>query len=126
MRGLVGVDRFTSKSQENSGTITVEIEEGMDIDVILANVKNAVDRVASFPCRHGTACHFQAGSPQFCHCFYNQRTRRSPKTLKEIGRKIEDDLRGIDNISQVGITGFPSEEIEIAVRESDCVPTINL
>jgi len=49
LRGLVDLDRVTSASQENSATITVEIEEGADIDIVLANVKNAVDRVPSFP-----------------------------------------------------------------------------
>ena len=49
LRGLVGLDRFTSESRENSATITIETLEGMDIDAILADVKNAVDRVPSFP-----------------------------------------------------------------------------
>ena len=49
LKGLVGIDRVTSISRENSGTITVEILKGYDIDVILSEVKNAVDRVPSYP-----------------------------------------------------------------------------
>ena len=49
LRGLVGVDRFTSSSQENSASINVEAEQGYDIDILLADVKNAVDKVPSFP-----------------------------------------------------------------------------
>ena len=49
LRGLVDIDRVTSVSQENTATVTVEIEEDADIDIVLANVKNAVDRVPSFP-----------------------------------------------------------------------------
>jgi len=41
------------------------------------------------------------------------------KTLKQITRKVETDLRAIDGISQLDISGFPQEEIEIAVREND-------
>ena len=40
---------MTSTSRENGGSVTVEIEQGEDINVILAEVKNAVDRVPSFP-----------------------------------------------------------------------------
>lgn len=41
------------------------------------------------------------------------------KTLKQIARSIENDLRAIDGISQIEISGYPAEEIEIAVREKD-------
>ena len=49
LKGVVGIDRITSVSNENSGTITVEIEKGQDIDLMLQEVKNAVDRVPSYP-----------------------------------------------------------------------------
>jgi len=49
LKGMVGIDRVTSKSMENSGTLTVEIEKGRDIDALLAEVKNAVDRVPFYP-----------------------------------------------------------------------------
>ncbi|EPR71094.1 Cobalt-zinc-cadmium resistance protein CzcA [Cyclobacterium qasimii M12-11B] len=39
------------------------------------------------------------------------------KTLKTIGREIENDLRSIDGISQITITGFPDEEITVSVNE---------
>lgn len=41
----------------------------------------------------------------------------SLKALKQIGRQIENDLRGLEGISQIQVDGYPSEEIEIAVNE---------
>ena len=38
--------------------------------------------------------------------------------LKEIGRQIENDLRAINGISQISVSGYPQEEIEIAVNEN--------
>jgi multidrug efflux pump subunit AcrB len=49
LRGIVGIDRFTSASSENTATISVEAVKGYDIDILLADVKNAVDKVPSFP-----------------------------------------------------------------------------
>ena len=49
LKGLIGVERVTSTSRENGGSITVEIESGEDIDDMVAEVKNAVDRVPNFP-----------------------------------------------------------------------------
>ena len=40
------------------------------------------------------------------------------KTLKAISRRVEDDLRDM-GASQIQISGYPDEEIEIAVREKD-------
>ena len=37
--------------------------------------------------------------------------------LKRAARKIESDLRQLDGVSQISLSGFPEEEIEIAVRE---------
>ena len=49
LKGIVGIDRITSISKENSAVINIEIERGKNIDVVLADVKNAVDKVPSFP-----------------------------------------------------------------------------
>jgi multidrug efflux pump subunit AcrB len=49
LKGLIGIDRVTSVARESGGSITVEIEQGQNIDVILSEVKNAVDRVPNFP-----------------------------------------------------------------------------
>ena len=49
LKGLVGIERVTSVSRENGGSITVEIDQDEDIDVILTEVKNAVDGISSLP-----------------------------------------------------------------------------
>ena len=49
LSGLSGIDRITSISQENAGSVVVEIIDGYDIDEVLSDVKNAVDQINSFP-----------------------------------------------------------------------------
>lgn len=119
LRGLVGVDRFTSESRENSGQITVEILEDADIDVVLADVKNAVDRVPSFPVDMEPPIISKQENLNLAVIFSISGENTSLKSLKEIARRVEDDIRNIDGISQLNLSGFPEEEIEIAVRESD-------
>jgi multidrug efflux pump subunit AcrB len=41
----------------------------------------------------------------------------SLKSLKNISNNIEDDLRKMENISQITMSGYPDEEIEIAINE---------
>ena len=119
LRGLVDIDRVTSASSENAATITVEIVEGADIDIILANVKNAVDRVPSFPVDMEPPVISKQENINEAITFAISGEGVPLTTLKSTARKVEDDIRNMPGISQVALSGFPSEEIEIAVREND-------
>ncbi|MBU2949081.1 efflux RND transporter permease subunit [Tamlana agarivorans] len=118
LKGLKGVDRVTSVSKENSGTITVEIEKGENIDFMLLEVKNAVDRVPSFPTGMEPLIVAKREEVRETISFALSGKNVPLVTLKQIGRQIENDLRAINGISQVEVTGYPEEEIEIAVDES--------
>ncbi|NNK59999.1 MAG: efflux RND transporter permease subunit, partial [Flavobacteriaceae bacterium] len=112
LKGLKGIDRVTSVARENSGTITVEIEKGENIDFMLLEVKNAVDRVPSFPTGMEPLVVAKQEAIRQTISFAISGKDIPLKTLKQIGRQIENDLRGIDGISQITISGFPDEEIE--------------
>ena len=49
LNGINGMDRHTSVARENSGRITVEIFEWADINEVLVDVENAVNRVTDLP-----------------------------------------------------------------------------
>lgn len=119
LQGIEGIDRVTSRSYENTGVITVETFENEDIDLILQDVKNAVDRVPSFPVDMEPP--IIEKQPNFFPAinFVLSGEGVPLKTLKQIARRIENDLLSMPEISQVNVTGFPDEEIEIAVREND-------
>ena len=119
LKGLNGVERVTSTSRENSGNINVEIEKGKDIDFMLLEVKNAVDRVPSFPVDMEPLVVAKQEPARPTITFAISGSDIPLATLKQIGRQVENDLRGIKGISQINITGYPDEEIEIAVNEAN-------
>ncbi|WP_299122644.1 efflux RND transporter permease subunit [uncultured Tenacibaculum sp.] len=119
LKGLVGVDRVTSTSSENAATISVETLKGYDINVVLADVKNAVDKVPNFPTGMEPAVVAKIENIAETISFVVTGDDISLKSLKNIAREIENDIRRIDGISQISISGYPEEEIEIAVREND-------
>lgn len=119
LRGLIGIDRVTSKSSENSATITVETFEDVDIDVVLADVKNAVDRVPNFPVGMEPPVVAKRESMDEAISFTISGENVPLRNLKQITRTIEAELRAKEGISQLEVSGFPEEEIEIAVREND-------
>lgn len=119
LKGLEGVDRVTSTSRENSGSIDVEIEKGRDIDFMLLQVKNAVDRVPSFPVGMEPLVVSKRETIRQTINFAISGNNVPLATLKQIGRQVENDIRAIDGISQITITGYPQEEIEIAINENN-------
>ncbi len=125
LKGLVGVDRFTSTSSENSARIMVEVIKGYDVSVVLDDIKNAVDKVPSFPVGMEPPIISKDIFRTEAVSFVLSGEDISLRTLKEMGRQIESDIRGIEGISQIEMTGFPDEEIEIAVNE-DQLRTYNL
>ena len=119
LKGIVGVERVTSVSQENSATISIETEKGKNVDVVLADVKNAVDRVPSFPSGMEPPVISKVETVRPTISFSLSGADIPLATLKQYAREVENDLRGIEGISQVTISGFPDEEIAISVRETD-------
>ncbi len=119
LKGLDGVERVTSTSRENSGTINVEIEKGKNIDFMLLEVKNAVDRVPSYPTGMEPLVVAKQEAIRPTINFSISGNNIPLSTLKEIARQVENDLRGIEGISQISISGYPAEEIEIAIDEKN-------
>ncbi len=118
LKGLAGVERVTSVSRENSGSITVEVEKERDIDFMLLQVKNAVDRVPSFPTGMEPLVVSKQEQIRSTINFALSGENIPLLTLKKIARQIENDIRAMEGISQIEISGYPEEEIEIAVEEN--------
>lgn len=118
LKGLEGIERVTSTSRENSGVINIEIEKGRDVDFMLLEVKNAVDQVPTFPGGMEPLIVAKQRPIRQTISFAISGDRIPLATLKQIGRQIENDIRGMEGISQITLSGFPQEEIEIAVDEN--------
>jgi multidrug efflux pump subunit AcrB len=118
IKGISNIERVTSKSLENAGTVMVEIKEGEDIDIILQDVKNGVDAISSFPVNVESIQVFKQ-EVLLDAVRYAISGDVDLKTLKKYARDIEEKLLATEGISKVELRGFPDEEIEIAFREAD-------
>ncbi len=116
LKGLTGVERVSSISSENSASINVEVLKGFDTDIILQDVKNAADRISSFPVDMEPLVIFKQENLGFALNFAISGDVPL-KTLKTIARQAEEDIRNLDGVSKVSLSGFPDEEIEITFRE---------
>ena len=85
-----------------------------ETDDILQDVKNAVDRIASFPIGMEPPIVFKREAIGVAITFAVSGLD-DLGALKREARRIEQDLRALEGISQVELSGFPGEEIEVGL-----------
>ncbi len=120
IRGLVGIKEITSTSVENSSRVRIETTGEFPIDEVLMEVKNAVDGISSLP----TAAERPIVSKQrsrsgalYMSLVPDDNAEPDLMTLKEHAQRIQEDLINSGVMSQVNISGFPSPEISVEVKE---------
>lgn len=146
LKGLTGVERVSSVSNENSGVVTVEVLKKFKTQEILMDVKNSVDKIASFPPEMEPPVVFIKEKVNFSLSFALSGDV-DLKTLKEKAQQVEAELRSVNNlkkvpafegiftfleriglwtnsnaphgISKITISGFPDEEIEVSFKEDE-------
>ena len=124
LKGFTGIKKINAIAQENLGTVNITLETSANTDLVLQDVKNAVDAINSFPAGMEPTrikkIEFRSTAVKFVIT-----GETDLKDLKKYARKAEDELRDIKGISKVALSGFPDEEIEISFREND-LQTYNL
>ncbi len=118
LKGVTGIERTSSVSAENSGTLTVEVIKGYDTDIVLQDVKNAVESIPSLPIGLEPIVVFKRESLGNALSFSIDGDV-DLRTLKQYAREVEKDLLAMENLSKVTLSGFPEEEIEVSFREAD-------
>ncbi|MFW6042877.1 MAG: efflux RND transporter permease subunit [Marinilabiliaceae bacterium] len=115
IRGVPGIKEFTSESMDDLTQITIISNFGYDIDELLIDVKNQVDGISNFP--------EEAEKPVVSKVRSRDRAMYLALTsededrlgLNKMANRIEDDLLGSGEISQVALEGLPSNRMELAV-----------
>ena len=124
LNGIQGVKEITSTSSENISNITVTGIEGIDLDKMLQDVKNAVDGISQFPAGAEKPLVFAQtsrgmGGLSNVVGFYSLYGPDDLWKLKEMAEKVEQDLLSSKEISQVDILGYPPVIIAVDIREND-------
>ncbi|MDB4335135.1 efflux RND transporter permease subunit, partial [bacterium] len=120
IKGLENMDRVTSISKENMGTVTIEMVKGTDMDEALTRVKNEVEKISSFPVNVESVVTYKHDNVNFAINYAvtaKEGREVSLKSLKATARQMEHDLLRMDGISKVEVGGYPAEEIAVLLNE---------
>ncbi len=118
LTGVDGIKQIKSTAAEGSGSVMVEIREGMDADKVLQDVKSEVDRITTFP--------LDAEEPVISKVL-NRREVISvvvygdlaERSLREWAEAVRDDLLTYPQITQVDLGGVRPYEIAVEVPEEN-------
>ena len=118
IQGIDGIKRINATAVENSGTVTAEISTDADARVVLDEIKQAVDRIITFPDEtEKPVINLMESSEQAIDVvIFGDANER---TLKELADRVRDDLLAMENITQVQLVGTRPYEISVEVSEAD-------
>jgi len=111
-----GIKRLTGRAREGVGSVTIEIEEGEDVESLLNQVKARVDAINTFP----SLSERPIVSRSFVQmevmnlAIYGDATEYE---LKELGRSVRDRLASIPGAAKTVLNGQREYEISIEVSE---------
>ena len=124
LNGIQGVKEITSKSTENVSDITITGIEGIDVDEMLQDVKNAVDGISQFPAGAEKPIVYAQtsrgmGGMSNVVGFYSLYGPDNLWELKRMAEKIERELLSSKEISQIDVVVYPPVIISVDIREND-------
>ncbi|MCH9688574.1 MAG: efflux RND transporter permease subunit [Deltaproteobacteria bacterium] len=114
VRALDGVDRVTSSAQEGAGRVYVALELEADPNKLLADVKNAVDRLTSLPedSERPTVSLVTNRMEVISLVLYGD---QDPALLRSLAEWTRDELLRDPLITQAELLGAPMHETSVEV-----------
>lgn len=118
IKGIEGISRTFSTAYEGRGSITVELDEDVDLQSTLDEIKTEVDLIDTFPdeAEEPLITEIINRYPAITVAVYGD---VSEKLLHEISEKIRDDLTDTGPITLADLVGVRDYEIAVEVSEEN-------
>jgi multidrug efflux pump subunit AcrB len=115
---LKGIKSIRSVAREGLGQVTIEVQQGADVDELLNEVKLRVDAISTFP--------LQTERPVIAKQEFQQGViwvsvfgDLDDHARKQIADRIRDELQQLPELADVAVVGARDYEIAIEVSEGD-------
>ena len=116
IRSIDGIKQVSASASEGYGSITVELDFGVDRNKALSDVKNSIDRITSFPeeAEEPLVSLISNRAEVVTLAVYGQ---QSEEVLRQIAEDVRTDLMSSKDISYVELTGARRREIAIEISD---------
>ena len=116
VQDVEGIEELRSVANEGSGTVTVDVASGYDVDVVLDQVKLRVDAIPTFP--------VETEKPIISRPSFQQQVLWvtlsgdiSERVLTEYAKRVQSELEDLPEVWQARSAGLRDYEITIEVSE---------
>jgi multidrug efflux pump subunit AcrB len=118
VRGLDDIKRVSSTGRENMGSVFVELLAGANTNKLLQDVKNAVDRITSFPkdIERPIVSMMNSRQQVISIALHGQ---QSEAVLRKAAEDLREKLLEFDQITVVELDGARQPEISIEVSQEN-------
>ncbi|MBW2240374.1 MAG: efflux RND transporter permease subunit [Deltaproteobacteria bacterium] len=116
IQGLSGVEKITSSAAEGNCGVSAELIAGYPIDRALAEIKNEVDSITTFPedTERPVVSHFEIRRNALQIALSGDLSERA---LKIFGERVRDEISALEGVTQVELAAARPYEISIEVPE---------
>ena len=117
VQGLEGVKEVRSSAREGSGTVTVEMIEGENLQRLAQDIQSEVDRITSFPeeAEEHQVVIVSRKRYVVSLALYGDQSER---VLREYAEYLRDRLLQDPDITQVELTGVRNYEISVEIPQN--------
>ncbi|MGI2127276.1 efflux RND transporter permease subunit [Shewanella oncorhynchi] len=117
IQDINGIKKVTSVASEGVGSITVEVEDGYEVQTILDEAKLRLDAISTFPVNieKPNISQIKPENNVIWVSVYGDMTLHD---MKELAKSVRDDLTQLPAITRAKVTGVRDYEIGIEVSEN--------
>jgi multidrug efflux pump subunit AcrB len=116
IQDLEGIEQITSRSQEGSATVEIEIDSDYDPRELLADIKSRVDGINTLP--------GEADRPVISLAQHRREVMSvtvsgnfSEREIREYAERVRDELSRLPNVTQVDLVAVRNYEIAVALSQ---------
>lgn len=116
IQDISGIKKTTSVASDSIGSVTIEVEDGFDVQQVLDEAKLRIDAIATFPDNIEKPNIFQI-KPENNVIWVSVYGDMSAHDMKEMAKSIREDLTDLPGVTRAKLTGVRDYEIGIEVSE---------
>ncbi len=112
-----GIEKVTSVASDSMGSVTIEVEDGFNVQDVLDEAKLRVDAISTFPANIEKPDIYQI-KPENNVIWVSIYGDLSLHEMKEMAKKVRDDIAALPAVTRAKVTGVRDYEIGIEVSEN--------
>ena len=116
IKELEGIKKVTSVAREGLGSVSVEAQDGYDVQNLLDEIKVQIDAISTFPANTEKPVVFRIKAQQDV-LWVSVYGDVSERELKEVSTQMREEMANLPGVSDVSVFGARDFEVSVEISE---------